>query len=93
MKATRKTFLSVKKNPLTMYQGVMLNPDSLVEVGDGEKTETEQQDASITVRVGSILYSFLAPTGAQGMLMGVPACLEQSIFIILAQIFNGSSRE
>ena len=41
------------------------------------------------------LYSFLAPIGAQEMLMSVRAlvrsvqtCLEQSIFIILAQIFK-----
>ena len=34
-----------------MYQGVVLNPDSLVEEEVRENTETEQQDASITVRV------------------------------------------
>ena len=55
-----------------MYQGVVLNPDSLVEEEDGEKTKTEQLDASITVRVGFIIiilfhqsFSFI-PVPIQG---------------------------
>ena len=42
------------KTSLIMYQGVVLNPDSLVEEKVKENTETEQQDASITVRVSFI---------------------------------------
>ena len=67
-----------------------------VHVTPGARRAPPQELRSLNVWKILVLRStFLAPIGAQEMLMSVrpvQVCLEQSIFIILAQIFKQSVR-
>ena len=90
------TGLEADEVELEDYFNILFNSSEatdLLAASTGANAEAQQAVIDALEGDTEVSFHFLAPTGAQEMLMFVRMlhiCLEQSIFIFLAQIFKQS---